>query len=68
MNNPAALRIEMFRNDVWEVRSEGSVPGASVPQDVQSILTPYCTQYPHRLYIDGVLRAECSPKGHRNAR
>lgn len=68
MNNPVTLRIEMFRKGAWEVRSEGSVPGAAVPQDVQSILAPYCTQYPHRLYIDGALRAECNPKGRRNAR
>lgn len=56
----AHIRIDVQRGADWRVRQEGDL---DMPvADLVAALPAYTIQYPHRLYVDGILIASSSVK------
>jgi hypothetical protein len=52
----AQIRIEMDRGEGWQTRQEGEM---DLNADALAAHLPsYCSQYPHRAFLDGKLVAE----------
>ena len=55
----AKVLIEIDRGNGWQVRQEGEADMTAAM--IAQLLPEYCTQYPHRAFLDGVLVASATP-------
>lgn len=55
----ANVRIEIDRGNGWQLRQEGEADMTAAM--IAQLLPEYCTQYPHRAFLDGVLVASATP-------
>jgi len=57
----AMVRIEVYRNGAWTVRSEGEADVTA--EQVLASLPDYCLQYAHQAFLDGKYIGQCYAKG-----
>ena len=55
------MRVEIFRDNQWSVRSEGPAPNGVTLEAIRRECIRYAVASPHRIYLDGVLVAESEP-------
>jgi hypothetical protein len=58
----AHIRIELDRGEGWSLRQEGEFDITA--DDLTAQLPGYCSQYPHRAFLDGRLIAEVTKPRH----